>query len=430
MTVSQPAWVDYAVWWHCYPLGFTGAERTSVAGDVVHHRLDHLIGWLDYLVSVGCNGLLLGPVFASVSHGYDTLDHYRVDPRLGDEADLRRLVDEAHRRGIRVVLDGVFNHVARTHPAVVRAQAAGPGTPDGSWMKWVDGYIRCFEGNLDLPELELATPAVRDHVVAVMEHWLGFGIDGWRLDAAYAPGPEAWAPIAAQVRADYPEAWLFGEVIHGDLPDFVTRSGLHGVTQYELWKAIWSSLNDANLWELAHALERHQEFLQTFVPQTFIGNHDVTRIRSRLHDDRHLGHAVVLLAVLPGVPSIYYGDEQGFVGTKEDRPGGDDQIRPAMPPRPENLSLLGRPILAEHQALIGLRRRHPWLVRADVEVVAVTNETIVVECTSESGGSHHEIAVALNVDDTSRPMPIGTVIAHSGDDLLELEPHGWAVLER
>lgn len=428
MTVSQPAWVDYAIWWHCYPLGFVGAERTAVAD--VHHRLDHLIGWLDYVASIGCNGLLLGPVFASESHGYDTVDHYRIDPRLGDEADFRRLLDEAHERGIRVLLDGVFNHVGRGNPIVQRAEAAGPGTADGDWVKWSDGYVRCFEGSMNLPELDLSRPVVRDYVGGVMEHWLGVGIDGWRLDAAYAPGAEAWAPITARVRAAYPEAWLLGEVIHGDLPDFVTAAGLHSVTQYELWKAIWSSLNDTNFWELAHALERHAEFCRTFVPQTFVGNHDVTRIRSRLTDDRHLGHAIALLAVLPGVPSVYYGDEQGYTGTKEEREGGDDQVRPSMPARPGELSRLGEPVLEMYRRLLAIRRRHPWLVRATAEVVAVTNETIVVSCTSEAGGGHHEIALALNVDDQPRPMPVGTVIAQSGSDLLEVEAHGWAVLER
>ncbi|SDB80938.1 Alpha amylase, catalytic domain [Raineyella antarctica] len=428
MTVSQPAWVDYSLWWHAYPLGALGAEQTSV--DTVHHRLDHLIGWLDYLLSIGCNGLLLGPVFASETHGYDTVDHFRIDPRLGDEDDFRRLLHEAHERGIRVVLDGVFNHVGRSNEIVRRAEAAGPGTPDGDWVRWSDGYVRCFEGSMNLPELDLGRPFVQDYVVGAMEHWLGLGADGWRLDAAYAPGAEAWAPITARVRADFPEAWLVGEVIHGDLPEFVQHSGMHSVTQYELWKAIWSSLNDTNFWELAHALERHAEFCRTFVPQTFVGNHDVTRIRSRLADDRHLGHAVVLLALLPGVPSIYYGDEQGYTGTKEERAGGDDQVRPQLPAAPENLSLLGAPILEMYQRLFAVRRRHPWLVRAAIEVGAVTNETILVSCSSEAGGTHHEIDVALNVDDTSRPMPSGTVIAQSGSDLLEIEAHGWAVLQR
>ena len=428
MTVSLPAWVDYAVWWHVYPLGFVGAERTSVGE--VHHRIDHLIAWLDHALSLGCNGLLLGPVFASESHGYDTVDHLRIDPRLGDEDDFRRLLEEAHQRGIRVVLDGVFNHVGRSNPIVVRAEAAGPGTPDGDWVRWSDGYVRCFEGSMNLPELDLSRPVVQDHVVEVMNHWLAMGVDGWRLDAAYAPGAAAWAPITARVRADHPEAWLLGEVIHGDLPAFVQESGMHSVTQYELWKATWSALNDTNFWELAHALERHAEFCRTFIPQTFIGNHDVTRIRSQLTDDRHLGHAIVLLCVLPGVPSIYYGDEQGYTGAKQERAGGDDEVRPQMPPLPENLSLLGAPIMELYQRLIAVRRRHPWLVRADVQVVAVTNETILITCTSEAGGSHHEIALALNVDDAARPMPAGIVIAQSGDDLLEVEAHGWAVLER
>lgn len=401
MTSTTPEWVNNVIFWHAYPLGFTGAEPVAVPGRA--DRLPHLINWLDHAIAIGCNGLLLGPVFASETHGYDTVDHFRIDTRLGDEDGFANLLAEAHRRGIRVVLDGVFNHVARSNPIALRAEAAGPGTPAGEWLRWVDGHIHCFEGNLNLPELNLSNPEVQDYVVAVMNHWLAVGADGWRLDAAYAPGAAAWAPITARVRAAHPEAWLVGEVIHGDQPEFVATSGVHSVTQYELWKAIWSSLNEANFWELNHALSRHAKFCETFMPQTFIGNHDVTRIRSQLNDDRHLAHALALLAFLPGVPSIYYGDEHGYTGVKEQRPGGDDEVRPPMPSTPEQLSGLGDSIMAMHQEWLGIRRRHPWLQRAEVAVLKVTNETIAISCRPASGGepagadAAQELVLALDV---------------------------------
>ena len=142
------------------------------------------------------------------------------------------------------------------------------------------------------------------------------------------------------MHAQHPDAWLLGEVIHGDYSSFVAESGVDSVTQYELWKATWSSLNDRNFYELAWALQRHEELLETFVPQTFLGNHDVTRIATQLVDPRHLPHALVLLLVaVAGIPSIYAGDEQGMVGLKEQREGGDDAIRPEFPDHPEALAL-------------------------------------------------------------------------------------------
>ncbi len=111
-------------------------------------------------------------------------------------------------------------------------------------------------------------------------------------------------------------------MIHGDYPAFVAASGLDSVTQYELWKAIWSALNDHNLFELGHALGRHNGFLDTFVPLTFVGNHDVTRLASRLEDGRHLAHALAVLLTVGGTPAIYYGDEQASAASRRSGPAG------------------------------------------------------------------------------------------------------------
>ena len=221
-----------------------------------------------------------------------------------------------------------------------------------------------FEGHDLLVSLDHDAPPVREYVASVLAHWLDRGADGWRLDAAYQIPHSFWAAVLPGVRERHPNAWFVGEVIHGDYREFVAESGLDSVTQYELWKSIWSALNDANLHELAWNLGRHGELLASFTPLTFVGNHDVTRIASKLTNPTHLGHAVAVLMTVGGVPSVYAGDEQAFTGVKEEREHGDDAVRPPFPDTPTDLAPFGGPTHEVHQRLIGLRRRHPWLVHA------------------------------------------------------------------
>jgi glycosidase len=380
------SWAEHAIWWHVYPLGFVGAEAALPEQAPVVHRLPQLENWLEYAVDLGCSGLLLGPVFAAETHGYDTIDHYRIDPRLGDDADFDHLVAAARGRGLRILLDGVFNHVGRSFQA----------PPE--WFR-----TDVFEGHEHLVVLNHEEPAVVQYVVDVMCHWLDRGIDGWRLDAAYAVPPSFWRQVLDQVRPRFPDAWFVGEVIHGDYAGYVEQSGIDSITQYELWKAIWSSLNDGNFFELAYALKRHDQLLDTFVPQTFVGNHDVTRIASQLQDERHLGHALAILFAVAGVPSIYAGDEQGFHGIKEERVGGDDAIRPAFPARPEELGEAGWPTYRLHQRLIGVRRRNAWLVRARTTVEHLTNHAVALR--SEGDG---QVLVLLNLSDQPYRFPVDT----------------------
>ena len=410
----MPVWADSVIWWHCYPLRFVDAERSAI--DHVEHRLGRLTAWLDYVVGLGANGMLLAPVFASRTHGYDTVDHFRIDPRLGDDRDLDDLVARARERGIRLLLDGVFNHVSDEHEIVRRARAGGPGSKAGAWIRWVGEYPRGFEGNLDLVELDLAHPPVQDYVARVMTQWLDRGIDGWRLDAAYAQGAEVWRPIVDRVRAAHPGAWIRAEVIHGDYTDFVARSGVDSLTQYELWKAVWSSLNDHNLHELAWTLTRHAGFAESFRPLVFVGNHDTTRIASKLTDDRHLALAAALLLLLPGIPAIYAGDEQGFTGEKTDGPSGDDAVRPPFPADPSGLAGFGHDTFRTYQHLIHLRRSHPWLVSAELGVRAVTRETIAIDLF----GDADRLTLALNLTDA----PVELTGVHGP---LEVGGHGWTL---
>jgi cyclomaltodextrinase len=438
--VSEADWVRHAIWWQVYPLGFTGAYPLRDSGSPRHpedrapeaaqdqqpHRLRRLVAWLDYAVELGVSGLALGPIFASETHGYDTVDHFRIDPRLGDEGDFDALVAAAHDRGLRVLLDGVFNHVGRGHPALPPTGAWSSGrrgepgdevrSPETAhwFVKQGDDFAN-FEGHGGLVALNHREPAVADLVTDVLNHWLDRGADGWRMDAAYAVPPQFWATVLPRVRERHPAAYFVGEVIHGDYADFVARSTLDSVTQYELWKAIWSSLNEGNFYELDHALSRHNEFLDGFVPMTFVGNHDVTRLASRLTDERHVALAVAVLMTVGGTPSVYAGDEQGFTGVKEDREHGDDAVRPPFPAEPADLAPYGQPVLQLHQELIGLRRRHPWLHQARTRAVRLANEQYAYEVTDGT----HRIVVCLNVGDEPAEVTAGA----------RLDPHSYRVIE-
>lgn len=397
--MGEPDWVQHAIWWHVYPLGFTGADTTG-ADRSPALGLDHLTSWLDHAVTLGVNGVALGPVFESATHGYDTLDYFTIDSRLGDRAAWDRFTAACRERGLKIMLDGVFNHVA-------------PGFGHDDWLRRArDGSTRTFEGHAGLLALDHRKPEVAEHVTAVMTHWLDAGADAWRLDAAYSVPTEFWTTVLPRVRAHRPDVYLIGEVLHGDYAAYVRDAGLDAVTQYELWKAIWSSLADANFFELDHALGRHDELLDTFMPWTFVGNHDVTRIASQLPDVRHRTHALVLLFTLGGTPAVYYGDEFGLEAVKEERAGGDDAIRPVFP---DPAGAFGDPdVLRIHQELIGLRRRHPWLHTARSETVSLTNESIVLRLAS----GPDSLTVALNLADD--PLDV---------DGEQVGPHDWRVFD-
>ncbi len=414
-------WADHAIWWHVYPLGFTGAPIRDVESREVTHRLPHLQAWIPYAVELGCSGLLLGPVFDSTTHGYDTTDYFRLDPRLGDDADLDAFLAAAKQAGLRVVFDGVFNHVGREHPAFQRVLEQGPSAPEADWFRltwpsgaeaWQPGVepeYQDFEGHGGLVALDHDSPAVEQLVVDVMTHWLRRGIDGWRLDAAYAVPPEFWARVLPRVRAEFGQSWFLGEVIHGDYADIVERGGLDSVTQYELWKAIWSSIADVNFHELAWSLKRHEEFTARFVPQTFVGNHDTTRIATKVGDGGSVLAATVLFTVA-GIPSVYYGDEHGFHGEKIEGWGGDDQVRPVFPESAAQLELGGW-MHALYQQLIGVRRRNAWLVDAVTETDEVTNERLVYTSRSRTGGE----LITVELDATVPTQPSAVVRDATGE---------------
>ncbi|OBK39304.1 alpha-amylase [Mycobacterium sp. 1245111.1] len=429
MTAS--GWVEHVIWWHAYPLGFVGAFPAAAPPDAHEHRLRRLVDWFDHAIELGASGIALGPIFASRSHGYDTTDHYRIDPRLGDDDDFDHLIAEARRRGLRVLLDGVFNHVGTEFP---RYREAVNDDAAARWFRGRVGQFHTFEGHDGLITLNHDNPEVVDYTADVMAHWLNRGADGWRLDAAYAVPQHFWNAVLPRVRQSHPDAWFVGELIHGDYAAVVRDTGFDSATQYELWKAIWSGLNDGNFFELDHALQRHSKFLETFAPLTFIGNHDVTRIASQLERPEHLAHALVILMTVGGVPSIYAGDELGYRGVKEERFGGDDAVRPEFGSPPAPLDERGVQTWSLHQYLVGLRRRHPWLHGASTSALKLDNRQYVYR----TSRGDQALTVALNIDD--KPMTVrldsgaAEVIAGSGAPpqevvhKLTVEPDGWRIL--
>lgn len=427
-----PGWLDGLTWWHVYPLGFSGAESRMDQAPHVYHRLRHVMAWLDYASGLGVGGLQLGPIQASRTHGYDTVDYLRIDRRLGDEKDFEDLVAACRARGLRLLLDGVFNHVSPMHPRFQQAMALGE-EGQGGWFRisWTESgpSFGTFEGHDELVTLDHQSRQVRDHIVEVMKHWLARGADGWRLDAAYAVEPDFWQEVVGRVREEHPDAWFVGEVLHDEW-DYLDRSGLDSVTAYGIWAALARSLNEGNLHDLAWPIGRLGD-CAAHPPLTFVGNHDVTRLASSLTNQRHFGHALAILFTLPGVPAVYYGDEQAFRGIKETGYGGDDAIRPMFPDRPDQLAPWGWPVYRLHEQLIWMRRNHPWLTRGTAVVESVANRSMLLT----TRGDGHAMSALLNIGDAPHEFRgiTGQVLASSaadGDDPGHVPAQSWRIVLR
>lgn len=411
-----------------HSLGAAGAPAANADVDAPAPNgrgLRRLQTWLDHVVALGAGGVLLTPIFVSSTHGYDTVDPFRIDQRLGDDDDFAGFVDACHHRDLAVILDGVFNHVGRAFGPFRDVLARGASSDFAEWFRLDfarddgDGFAyRTFEGHRELVALNHRMPAVLDWAEAVSRHWLDRGADGWRFDAAYAIPRPFLAALTERIRATHHGAFLFGEMIHGDYGGFVAETGLDAVTQYELHKAIWSSLNDENFFELAWALERHRDFASQFVPVTFAGNHDVTRLATQLREPTLAGCALAVVFTVPGLPCVYYGDEFAWPGRKEHRPGGDDAIRPALPERPEPVDAAQQHALEQHRSLIAMRRMRPWLATATLEIVERANRRIAFTVTGDASA----LTVTLDVGDAD--------VRVRGGETLVVRGRGFAIGER
>jgi cyclomaltodextrinase / maltogenic alpha-amylase / neopullulanase len=283
----------------------------------------------------------LGPVFQSTSHGYDTVDYFQVDRRLGDHHSLERIANAIHQRGMRLVLDGVFNHVGRNFWAFKDVLAHGEKSAYCDWFHLRFGetsplgdpfHYEGWQGHYNLVKLKLSCPEVRTTLFDTVSFWIDqFGIDGLRLDAADCMEMDFFKALNKVTKAKRSDFWLMGEVVHGDYRQWVCPGALDSVTNYEVYKGLYSSLNDRNYFEIAYSLNRQfgsQGIYRHMRHYNFADNHDVDRVASKISDPAHLYPLYVLLFTMPGIPSVYYGSEWGIEGVK--RNGSDDHLRPAL----------------------------------------------------------------------------------------------------
>lgn len=405
-----------SIFYHIYPLGFCGAPEHNDFHSIPLSRLSKITSWLDHIQNLGFNSLYLGPVFESSSHGYDTVDYYHVDRRLGSNADLAALSDEMHRREMKLILDGVFNHVGRDFWAFKDVLVNGQDSPFCDWFAnlrfggnspYGDPFTyEGWNGHHSLVKLNLKNPQVRDHLLFAVESWMqDYHIDGLRLDAADQLDMEFNEQLSEFCKRRNPDFWLMGELIHGDYANWVRLGRYDSCTNYECYKGLFSSFNDRNLFEIAYSLKRqfgeyglyHDALLYSFAD-----NHDVDRVASQLKDPADLFNLYSLMYTMPGIPSVYYGSEWGISGKKTNN--SDLPLRPdldlqtcinnaPMPDLPEHLKVLAeirqsmpalqagsyRQVLVASQQFAFLREKEDWKV-----LVVINSSDRPVEITMTS----------------------------------------------
>lgn len=405
------AWYDEAVFYHIYPLGMTGAPQENNYGEPVH-RLNRLLPWISHIKQIGCNALYIGPLFESVGHGYETTDYKRLDSRLGTNEDLKAFVAECHRQGIRVIFDGVFNHTGRDFFAFKDIRKNREASAYKDWYcnvsffgnnSYGDGFSYDNWGGYDLlAKLNQRNPAVKEYICDVIRFWVSeFDVDGIRLDAADVMDfdyMKALRQVANEVKADF---WLMGEVIHGNYSRWANDGTLHSVTNYMLHKALYSSHNDRNYFELAHTVKYVSDMtggrLRLY---SFVDNHDVERIYTKLKNKAHFAPVHILLYTLPGIPSVYYGSEFGIEGKKER--GSDASLRPELDFEDYRDALEKNPCTALIAALGKIRRGTPAFYCGDYRELFLSNTHFAFERVHKG----KRVIVTVNNGDSAASMKL------------------------
>ena len=331
-------WAYESVFYQIYPLGFCGAPFEN--DGVLEHRIKKVNDWIPHIKKVGANAIYFSPVFESDTHGYNTRDYTKIDTRLGTNEDFAEVCANLHKEGIKVVLDGVFNHVGRGFWAFQDVLKNREQSPYVNWFgriafdgnsNYNDGlWYEGWEGNYDLVKLNLRNGDVINHIFDAIRGWVKeFDIDGLRLDVAYCLDHDFMRRLRRFCDELKPDFFLLGETLHGDYNQIMNDEMLHSVTNYECYKGLHSSFNSMNMFEINHSL------LRQFGPEnwtlykgkhllSFVDNHDVTRVASILNNKKHLPLIYALAFGMPGIPCVYYGSEWGTEGRKED---GDPALR-------------------------------------------------------------------------------------------------------
>ncbi len=391
-------WYDESVFYQIYPIGFCGAPREN--DGVYENRIKKVIDWIPHIKEVGCNAIYFSPIFQSDAHGYDTRDYKTIDCRLGNNEDFKIVCEKLHENGIKVILDGVFNHVGRGFWAfrdVIEKKWDSPYTDwfhisfDGN-SGYNDGFwYEGWEGHYELVKLNLRNPAVVSYILECVDFWVKeFDIDGLRLDVAYCLEQDFLRTLRWHCNSVKEDFVLVGELLHGDYNLFVSEDKLHSCTNYECYKGLHSSFNSENMFEIIHSLIRQ------FGPDnwclyrgkhllSFVDNHDVTRIADMLQKKEHLPLIYGLLFGMPGVPCIYYGSEWGARGKKQD---GDPALRPCFD-NPESNELT--------EFISKLAEAHKGskaLCYGDFKSVVLTNKQAIFQRQAEN----ERVLVAINID--------------------------------
>ena len=420
-------WYEEAIFYHIYPIGMCGCAKEN-DGATCENHFDQLNAWAEHVKKLGCNGIYIGPLFESVGHGYETTDYKMVDRRLGTNDDFKEYVKHCHDIGIKVIVDGVFNHVGREFFALKDLKANRESSKYRDWFcnvnfhgnnEYNDGF--CYDNwggyNL-LVKLNQRNPEVKNYLFDVVRFWVSeFDIDGIRLDAADVLDHDFMRELRGVTNTIKEDFWLMGEVIHGDYSRWANGETLHSVTNYELHKALFSGHNDHNYFEIAHSIQRSLDINGNTRLYTFVDNHDVARIASKLNNKEHLLPVHVLYYGLPGIPSIYYGSEFGIEG-KKDKNGPDDDIRPALDLKDFANAYEANPLTNLICKLGAIHQQFPELTEGRYEQLHLTNRQFAYGRILNDSA----VIVAVNNDDNPSEMwiklPIG---ANKAVDLLKAE---------
>ncbi len=331
-------WYKKSAFYHIYPLGYCGA---LVPNDFTSEPTGKILSVIDnipHIKELGCNAVYFGPVFESSYHGYDTADYTKIDRRLGTNEDFKKVCDALHENGIKVILDGVFNHVGREFWAFRDVREKRWESQYKDWFLLRDGkspygdnfWYEGWEGHFDLVKLNLYNGDVKQYIKDCITGWhKEFGIDGLRLDVAYCLDLNFLKELHGHCKWLKEDFWLMGETLHGDYNRWMNDQMLDSVTNYECYKGLYSSFNDMNMFEIAHSLNRQfgKESWCLYRGKTlysFVDNHDVSRIATMLRNKDHLNPIYSLLYTMPGVPGLYYGSEYGW---EADKKQGDEGLR-------------------------------------------------------------------------------------------------------